>query len=127
LSVRIIRYRRLLGGFVSKSQLNEVYGLDTSVVRLITERVTLTFDSVAPLVLDSASFGDLARHPYLGYETARVITRYRTLTGVPLTLGAMVRDRVITAEQAERISPYVMPSPHATGDDYEFISSKVLK
>jgi competence protein ComEA len=127
LSVRIIRYRRLLGGFVSKSQLNEVYGLDTSVVRLISERVTLTFDSVAPLVLDSASFGDLARHPYLGYETARVITRYRTLTGVPLTLGAMVRDRVITAEQAERISPYVMPSPYATGDDYEFISSKVLK
>jgi hypothetical protein len=39
----------------------------------------------------------------------------------------MVRDRVITAEQAERISPYVMPSPYATGDDYEFISSKVLK
>jgi len=127
LSVRIIRYRRLLGGFVSQQQLSEVYGLDSSVVRLISERVTLTFDSVAPLVLDSASFGDLARHPYLGYETARVITRYRTLTGVPLTLGAMVRDRVITAEQAERISPYVMPPPHATGDDYEFISSKVLK
>jgi competence protein ComEA len=127
LSLRIIRYRSLLGGFVSKSQLNEVYGLDSSVAVLISERVTLTCDSVIPLVLDSASFGDLARHPYLGYETARTITRYRTLTVAPLTLGAMVRDRVITAEQAERIAPYIMPSPLATGDDYEFISSKVLK
>jgi len=127
LSVRIIRYRRLLGGFVSKAQLAEVYGLDTSVVSLISQRVMLTWDSVVPLVLDSASFGDLARHPYLGYETARIMTRYRSLTDVPLTLGAMVRDRVITAEQAERIAPYVMPSPLASGDDYEFISSKVLK
>ena len=127
LSVRIIRYRRLLGGFVSKAQLAEVYGLDTSVVSLISQRVMLTWDSVVPLVLDSASFGNLARHPYLGYETARVMTRYRSLTDVPLTLGAMVRDRVITTEQAERIAPYVMPSPGASGDDYEFILSKVLK
>ena len=127
LSVRIIRYRSLLGGFVESSQLKEVYGLDSSVVRLIESRLTVSFDSVRPIQLDSATFGDLARHPYLGYEAARRITRYRTVSNEPVTLGAMVSSGVITPEQAECIAPYVRPSGGASGGDYEFISSKVLK
>ncbi|MRR18953.1 hypothetical protein EG827_02045 [bacterium] len=127
LSVRIIRYRDLLGGFVGTEQLREVYGLDSAVVSLIASMVTLTYDSVAPLILDSVSFGDLARHPYVGYETARVITRYRTLSEAPLTLGSMVSRKVLSPQQAERMAPYVRPSPGAAGNDYEFISSKVLK
>jgi hypothetical protein len=39
----------------------------------------------------------------------------------------MVRDNVLTARQAERMAPYVRPSPGVAGTDYEFISSKVLK
>ena len=127
LSVRIIRYRSLLGGFVETDQLREVYGLDSSVVRLIEERLTLTMDSVRPVALDNATFGELARHPYLGYEAARRITRYRSVSPSAITLGAMVRSGVITAGQAERIAPYVRPSPGTSGNDYEFISSKVLK
>ena len=127
LAGRIIKYRNLLGGFVDCRQLTEVYGLDSSVVSLIGPMVTVTHDSVSPLVLDSASFGDLARHPYVGYETARLITRYRSLSGTPLTLGSMVSRKVITERQAERMAPYVRPSPGVTGTDYEFISSKVLK
>jgi len=127
LSVRIIRYRDLLGGFVGTDQLREVYGLDSSVVSLIAPMVTLTFDSVAPLLLDSVTFGDLARHPYVGYETARVITRYRTLSEAPLTLGSMVSRKVLSPQQAERLAPYVRPSQGTSGNDYEFISSKVLK
>jgi len=127
LSGRIIKYRSLLGGFVDKQQLMEVYGLDTAVVRLIAPMVTLTLDSVEPLMLDSVSFAALARHPYVGYEAARLITRYRTLADAPLTLGAMVSLNVITAQQAERMAPYVKPAAGAAGNDYEFISSKVLK
>ncbi|MDX9773025.1 MAG: helix-hairpin-helix domain-containing protein [Bacteroidales bacterium] len=127
LSERIIKYRSLLGGFVDTHQLGEVYGLDSTVVSLILPRLTLTFDSVRPLVLDSASFGALSRHPYVGYESARVITRYRSVAGSSLTLGAMVSHGVITPQQAERLAPYVRPSPGVIGNDYEFISSKVLK
>ena len=46
LSERIIRYRGLLGGFVDTEQLYEVYGLDSSVVILISATLTLTYDSV---------------------------------------------------------------------------------
>ena len=127
LAARIIKYRNLLGGFVDSRQLTEVYGLDSSVVSLILPMVTVNLDSVSLLLLDSASFGDLARHPYVGYEAARLISRYRTLTEAPLTLGSMVSGNVITASQAERLAPYVRPSAGVAGTDYEFISSKVLK
>ncbi len=127
LSVRIIRYRSLLGGFVETDQLAEVYGLDSSLVRLVAGRLTLTYDSVRALELDSVTFGDLARHPYLGYEAARQITRYRSVTASPVTLGEMVVRGVITPQQAERIAPYVRPARGTSGSDYEFILSKVLK
>jgi DNA uptake protein ComE-like DNA-binding protein len=127
LASRIIRYRRLLGGFVDKSQLTEVYGLDSAVTADAALRLTLTYDSVRALVLDSVTFDELVRHPYLGYEAARNITRYRSLAAGPVTLGDMVGDGVITAIQAERIAPYVRPPQGVAGSDFEFISSKVLK
>ena len=127
LAERIIKYRSLLGGFVDTGQLKEVYGLDTSVARMAAGRVILTPDLVKFLVLDSASFSDLARHPYIGYEAARLITRYRSVAGTPVTLGKMVAAGVITAELAGRIAPYVRPAQGVVGTDYEFISLKVLK
>lgn len=127
LAERIIRYRSLLGGFVDTDQLTEVYGLDTSVARVAAGKVILTFDRVSPLVLDSATFSDLARHPYIGYEAARLITRYRSVAGAPVTLGKMVAAGAIPAELAGRLAPYVRPAQGIVGTDYEFISSKVLK
>ncbi len=127
LSERIIRYRALLGGFVDREQLGEVYGMDSTVVRQLSGRVTLTFEAVRPLLLDSVSFGSLARHPYVGHETARLITAYRSLSEAPLTLGVLVEEKVISPRQAERLAPYVRPPEGVTGEGYEFILSKVLK
>jgi DNA uptake protein ComE-like DNA-binding protein len=127
LSERIIRYRGLLGGFVDTEQLYEVYGLDSTVVVLISPMLTLTYDSVSPLMLDSCSFSELARHPYIGSSTAHLIAKYRSLTDTPVKLGDLVRQKIITREQALRLAPYVWPSPDAAGEEYEFILSKVLK
>jgi hypothetical protein len=89
--------------------------------------LTLTYDSVSPLMLDSCSFSELARHPYIGSSAARLITKYRSLMDTPVTLGDMVSQKVMSREQALRLAPYVWPSPDASGDEYEFILSKVLK
>jgi DNA uptake protein ComE-like DNA-binding protein len=127
LAARIIRYRSLLGGFVEPGQLAEVYGLDSGVVKMNEAKLIMTYDSLRPLVLDSITFGDLAHHPYLGYDAARQITKYRSVTGQPLTLGEMVTRGVISPVQARRIAPYVKPPEGVKRSDYEFISSKVLK
>jgi competence protein ComEA len=127
LSARIIKYRSLLGGFVDAEQLKEVYGLDTVVVDQIFDRLELTYEAVRPLLLDSCTFSDLARHPYIGPATAGLIIKYRSLMGTPVTLGGLVSQKVMNSQQAARLAPYVRPSADATGDDFEFILSKVLK
>jgi len=110
LSERILKYRRLLGGFVSVRQLSEVYGIDSATYDQVKNLVTATQDSVARVFLDSCTFTQMAKHPYFGPETARAIIKYRTLMGVPVSVESLIDQRVITAAQAERIAPYVTAS-----------------
>jgi DNA uptake protein ComE-like DNA-binding protein len=116
LSARIVRYRDLLGGFVSVSQLGEVYGLDSSVVERISGRVKASTGGIRIIRLDTCSWGQMARHPYLGPEAARAIMKYRSLMGEGFEVDELVLQKVISGEQAARIAPYVM-SPGKGSDN----------
>ncbi len=116
LSTRIVKYRDLLGGFVSVSQLGEVYGLDSSTVEKISGRVKVSGDGIRIFRLDTCSWGQMARHPYLGPEAARAIMKYRSLMGVGFEVDDLVLQKVISGEQAARITPYVM-SPGKGSDN----------
>lgn len=108
LSARIIKYRDLLGGFVSVSQLSEVYGLDSSAVQKITGRLKVSTAGIRSFRLDTCTWGQMARHPYLGPEAARAIMKYRSLMGVGFEVDDLVLQKVLSSEQAARITPYVM-------------------
>lgn len=107
LSARIVKYRDLLGGFISVSQLSEVYGLDSSAVEKITGRLSVSTDGIRSFRLDTCSWGQMARHPYLGPEAARAIMKYRSLMGVGFEVDDLVLQKVLSSEQAARITPYV--------------------
>ncbi|MCJ7820144.1 MAG: helix-hairpin-helix domain-containing protein, partial [Bacteroidales bacterium] len=65
--------------------------------------------------LDTCSWTQMARHPYLGAETARAIMKYRTLMGTSFTVEELVRQRVISEAQAARIAHYVSIAGDSTG------------
>lgn len=45
--MRIVKHRESLGGFVTKAQVNEVYGLDTEVKNLLNRSyIEMTFQPV---------------------------------------------------------------------------------
>lgn len=127
LSERIIRYRRLLGGFVSREQLGEVYGIDSSTLSRVIPLVQISYDSVRAVDLSAMSYGELARHPYIGRDKAILLLRYRELMGGGFTLAELVEQKVLTRDEAIRLAPYIRPPDNIPGDDYEFILSKVLK
>jgi DNA uptake protein ComE-like DNA-binding protein len=110
LSARIVKYRDLLGGYVSVAQLSEVYGLDSSAVENISGRVKVSGEVIRVISLDTCSWGQMARHPYLGPEAARAIMKYRSLVGGGFDVDDLVLQRVISSEQAARIAPYVVSS-----------------
>ena len=79
LSQRIIEYRKLLAGYSDMDQLYEVFGLDSSVV----ERIKMQFEvkvlpKINKAILDTVSYHDLMRLPYISAKDVQKIIRWRT-------------------------------------------------
>ena len=101
---RIVRYRERLGGFVSPEQLREIPNLPDSVqtwFRVTAEKAR------SPLRLNSATFRELLRHPYLNYEQVKAIVNYRERQGALQTLQELSLSGAFTPVDLERLTPYV--------------------
>jgi len=73
LSERIIRYRELLGGFISIDQLLEVYGLKDSHYNRAVDYLYVSAEEVSKIDIDSAVFRDVLRHPYASYDLTKAL------------------------------------------------------
>ena len=101
---RIVRYRQRLGGFVSPEQLREIPNLPDSVQTWF--RVTAE-KAQSPLRLNTATFRELLRHPYLNYEQVKAIVNYRERQGALQTLQELSLSGAFSAADLERLTPYV--------------------
>ena len=81
LSSRIIKYRILIGGFVSVEQLREVYGLKEETFNLISSRLFADSLMVRKIKINKADFKGLIRHPYFHRNEVSDILNYRELQG----------------------------------------------
>ena len=76
-AARIVKYRQLLGGYVRKEQLLEVYGMDEERYAGIAANIVLDTASVTKLRVNDLSIAELKRHPYLDYYQAKAIVDFR--------------------------------------------------
>ncbi len=81
LASRIIKYRNLLGGFVSKNQLSEVYGLSESKYLDSILIQTSVDGTVNKININTASWKNLVKHPYISKEMASEILKIRKEKG----------------------------------------------
>ena len=87
---RILRYRGMLGGFFSKEQLLEVYGMDSARYEGIADNIIADTTVITKMNVNDSEFRELLRHPYLDYETVRSIVNYREHRG-PITCPDTLR------------------------------------
>jgi len=80
LAGRILKFRDALGGFVSPDQLFEVYGLDSNVVGNVLEKFELKRE-VRLLNINEANREELQAHPYISYQMAGALVKYRKMHG----------------------------------------------
>ena len=78
LSGRAIKFRKALGGFIRVEQLLDVFGFNDDNYSTVNKWFYILEEDVYKLCVNSASWSDLKRHPYIGYDGARIIDRYRT-------------------------------------------------
>jgi DNA uptake protein ComE-like DNA-binding protein len=107
LSARIIKYRNLLGGYVSATQLREVYGLPEETFILISSFITADSLMVSKIRINQADYRELIRHPYLDRTGVSNILKYRELKGRITDLQAMVENNLITPATAVKIQGYL--------------------
>ena len=73
LASRIIKYRALLGGYYSKLQLLEVYGLPEAYYKSVEAFVEVDTSLINQLDINALTFKELLNHPYFDYETTKLI------------------------------------------------------
>jgi competence protein ComEA len=107
LSVRIIKYRNLLGGYASVNQLSEVYGLPPETFNLIKERVYADTSLVVRISINSAGYKELSRLPYFEKYEVQVILKYRDLKGRIGGIDELVENKLIPLEKGTKVRPYL--------------------
>ncbi len=100
---QIIRLRNRLGGFVSPEQLTEI---DNFPDELLAWFIVKT-DVLRRLNVNTASFSELARHPYIGAVRARAIESHRRKYGKLNSLNELSLLPEFDEEAIRRIEPYI--------------------
>ncbi|MBV6639799.1 MAG: helix-hairpin-helix domain-containing protein [Cyclobacteriaceae bacterium] len=110
LSVRIVKYRDLLGGFHSKSQLHEVYGLNEEVIEEVIQKITI--DSIRATVnINSDDIKILSSHPYIDYPVARAIINYKKVHGAFKEKSEVKKIKIVSDSLYNKLSPYISVRP----------------
>lgn len=103
---RIIKYRNLLGGFVSVDQLGEVYGMPTETIQRIRNLVYIDSTVIRRIPIDSASFKELLRHPYLEYEDVKALVQYRDFKGDISSINELRTNQILPDSTLNKIDGY---------------------
>ncbi len=103
---RIIKYRKMLGGYANKSQLKEVYGLSDSLYQSI-KHLILMESPAEKILINVLSQDSLARHFLVSYKHAKLICNYRKQHGPFLEEKDFEKLMGITDEEKQKIMPYL--------------------
>lgn len=104
---RIVKYRERLGGFISPTQLLEVYGITPELLASLRSDIIVDTAHVSRLPVNQLELKQLIRHPYIEYYQARDIVRLRQ-KGIVFRSADDLRAVPSMADSTlERLLPYI--------------------
>lgn len=103
---RIVAYRNLLGGFVSKQQLLEVWGLNSELFNSIESNIWVDSTLVQTINLNLVEFNDLKKHPYISDYQAKSIIYYREKRGSFISVEEIVLNKLVDKNTYEKAKKY---------------------
>jgi len=104
---RILKYRNLLGGFYSKTQLLEVYGFDQDRYDKIESSCEVSTGEIKKININTARTDELKKHPYLDYYTAKAIVDQRIILGRYTSLKQIQEIPLIHEDLFNKIKNYL--------------------
>ena len=106
-SRQIVKYREILGGYISTNQYEEVYLMTSELVNTLKRDTYITPDFQPRTInLNSADFKTLLRHPYISYNLASVILSYRKQHGPFSSIEELKNIHLMDDLTFEQLAPY---------------------
>lgn len=102
-SHQIVRYGRLLGGYISVDQLDEIDNFPSEAKQFfIADR-----GSIVKLNINKLKVNELAKHPYIGFFRAKAMVDYRRVHGNITNLSQLSLLRGFSQQERVRMEPYI--------------------
>lgn len=103
---RIIKYNKLLGGYYDLDQLKEVWGMDDYLYEKIIPYLTIV-PKTRKIKINTATFEEMNKHPYITYEQAKVIADIRDRKGIIESINRLSLLDEFTDKDLKRLTPYL--------------------
>ncbi|MGM8360700.1 ComEA family DNA-binding protein [Flavobacterium sp. ARAG 55.4] len=108
ISLRILKFKESLGGFVSMEQMKDVWGLSPEVVEQLKANFKVSvLPDLKKIDINNASIKELAQFPYFKYNLAREIVIYRSMNGDIKNAGDLTKIKGMSNENANIIALYL--------------------
>ncbi len=106
-SDRIIEHRERTGGFVSVSQLTEIYGIDHEWLENYEDQFVAEPSSINQININTIRFKELLKHPYFSYSQTQLIINYREQHGKFSSIEQIREFNLIKPKHYRKIAPYL--------------------
>lgn len=104
---RIVKFRNLLGGYASVSQLREVYGIDEERYGVLSPWFRVDTALVRRLKVNELPADSLCRHPYVNYRQAKSLVQLREQKGKLSGWVNLLLLEEFTEGDRKRLTPYL--------------------
>jgi competence protein ComEA len=95
-ATRILKYRKLLGGFYDPVQLKEVYGFSEELYQTVKLQINVDPNLIRKIHLNKDDFKSINKHPYLTYELTKLICNSRQKSALgPEDLKKLMNDEAL--------------------------------
>ncbi|SDD61226.1 competence protein ComEA helix-hairpin-helix repeat region [Mucilaginibacter pineti] len=107
-AMRIIKYRERLGGFYNKEQLKEVFGVDNAKYAEIKNGIAVNAKRLTRLNVNTATFEQLRRFPYLSFKQINAIIEFRNQHGDYESVADLKNIAILDDGILHKIAPYLV-------------------
>ena len=107
-AMRIIKYRERLGGFYNKEQLKEVFGVDDAKYAEIKNGIAVNGKHLTKLNVNTATFEQLRRFPYLSFKQINAIIEFRNQHGDYESAADLKNIAILDDGILHKIAPYLI-------------------
>ena len=105
---QILKYRRKIGGYYQIEQLLEVWKMRPETYAVLTEKLFVDSDKIEKIRINSITFEELYKHPYLSYAQANSIVKMRAQSNGFNHVSDIKKSKIIDSNTFDKLLPYLI-------------------